>query len=40
MEKTLQQNFNNYMDAIKMTMDKHAPLNTRLKQNRPQPLLQ
>ena len=24
--KTLQQDYNNYMDAIKKTMDKHAPL--------------
>ena len=29
--KTLQQNYNNYMDAIKKTMDKHAPLITKTK---------
>ena len=31
MEKTLQQNYNNYMDAIKKTIDKHAPLKTKTK---------
>ena len=30
-KKTLQQNYNNYMDAIKKTMDKHAPLITNMK---------
>ena len=29
--KTLQQNYNNYMDAIKKTMDKYAPLITKAK---------
>ena len=29
--KTLQQDYNNYMDAIKKTMDKHAPLITKTK---------
>ena len=29
--KTLQQNYDNYMDAIKKTMDKHAPLITKTK---------
>ena len=29
--KTLQQNYNNYMDAIKKAMDKHAPLITKTK---------
>ena len=31
MEKTFQQNFNNYIESIKKTMDKHAPLNTKTK---------
>ena len=30
-EKTLQQNYNNYTDAIKKKMDKHAPLKTKTK---------
>ena len=30
-EKTLQQNYNNYMDAIKKTIDKHAPMKTKTK---------
>ena len=30
-EKTLQQNNNNYRDAIKNTIDKHAPLKTKMK---------
>ena len=29
--KTLQQNYNDYMDAIKKTMDKHVPLITKTK---------
>ena len=29
--KTLQQNYNNYMDVIKKTMDRHAPLITKTK---------
>ena len=29
--KTLQQNYNNYMDVIKKTMDRHAPLTTKIK---------
>ena len=31
MEKTLQQNFNNYIHAIEKTMDKHAALSTKTK---------
>ena len=30
-EKTLQQNYNNYMEAITKTMNKHAPLITKTK---------
>ena len=39
--KTLQLNYNNYMEAIKKTMDKHVPLTTKMKtKKRPQPLVQ
>ena len=31
MEKTLQQNYNNYRDAIKKTIDKYAPMKTKMK---------
>ena len=31
MEKTLQQNYNNYRDGIKKTINKHAPLKTKTK---------
>ena len=37
---TLQQNYNNYMDAIKKTMDKIAPLIPRLKQKKTTILVQ
>ena len=30
-KKTLQQNYNNYIDAIKNTIEKHAPLKTKTK---------
>ena len=30
-KKTLQQNYNNYRDAIKKTIEKHAPLKTKTK---------
>ena len=30
-DKTLQQNYNNYMDAITKTIDKCAPLKTKTK---------
>ena len=33
-EKTLQQNYNNYRDAIKKTIDKHAQLKTKMKTKR------
>ena len=29
--KTLEQNYNNYMDAIKKAIDKHAPMKTKMK---------
>ena len=35
-EKTLQQNYNNYRDAIKKTIDKHAPLKTKTKTKKDQ----
>ena len=31
MEKTLQQNYNNYRDAIKKTIDKHGPMKIKMK---------
>ena len=30
-EKILQQNYNNYRDAIKKTIAKHSPLKTKMK---------
>ena len=30
-EKTLQQNYNNYTEAINKTIDNHAPLKTKMK---------
>ena len=36
MEKTLQQNYNNYRDAIKKTIDKHAPMKTKMKTKKDQ----
>ena len=39
--KTLQQNYNSYMDPITKTMDKHAPLITKTKtKKRSQSLVQ
>ena len=35
-EKTLQQNYNNYRDAIKKTIDKHAPMKTKMKTKKDQ----
>ena len=39
-KKTLQQNYNNYRDTIKKTIEKHAPLKTKTKtKKRPQPMV-
>ena len=35
-KKTLQQNYNNYSDAIKKTIEKHAPLKTKTKTKKEQ----
>ena len=40
MEKTLQQNYNNYKDAIKKTIDKLSPMKTKTRnRKRPKPMV-